>query len=80
MKNWLKLSTWMRLVTRTLVYLRSPAIPLREKALLLIPAVLYWVLPDALPYLPVDDIAVTLLLSNWFMNRIENKYPQAKKE
>ena len=42
------------------------------------PAVLYWVLPDVLPYLPFDDIAVTVILANWFMNRIEKKYPQVK--
>lgn len=80
MRKWLKLSTWVKLVTRTFAYLRSPALPLREKALLLIPAVLYWVLPDAMPYVPLDDIAVTLLLSNWFIRRIENKYPDLKKE
>jgi uncharacterized membrane protein YkvA (DUF1232 family) len=78
--KWLKLTTWVRLVTRTFHALRSPHIPLREKALLLIPAVLYWVLPDVLPFLPVDDIAVTLLLANWFTKRIENKYPPVKKE
>ncbi len=78
MKKWLKWSSWARLVTRTFSYLASPGIPFREKALLLIPAALYWVLPDALPYLPFDDIAVTLLLSNWFLHRIEKKYPNLK--
>lgn len=80
MKKWLKLSTWGRLVTRTITYLRAPDIPLREKALLLVPAALYWVLPDVLPYVPLDDIAVTLFLSNWFMRRIESKYPHRIKE
>ncbi|HZG57749.1 hypothetical protein [Paenibacillus sp.] len=80
MKKWLKLSTWVRLVSRTFTYLRAPDIPLREKALLLVPAALYWVLPDVLPYVPVDDLAVTLLLSNWFLHRIESKFPHKSKE
>ncbi len=75
MKKWLKWTTWTRMVSRTFHYLRSPRIPLREKALLLVPAVLYWVLPDVIPHVPLDDIAVTLLLSNWFLNRVERKYP-----
>lgn len=80
MKTWLKLSTWVRLVRRTFSYLRAPGVPAREKALLLVPAALYWVLPDVLPYIPLDDIAVTLLLSNWFIRRIESKYPHLLKE
>nr|WP_238392326.1 MULTISPECIES: hypothetical protein [Paenibacillus] len=62
------------------MYLRDSDIPLREKAFLLVPAALYWVLPDVLPYVPLDDIAVTLFLSNWFLHRIENKYPRKSKE
>lgn len=80
MSKWLKLGTWGRLGTRTFRALRSPRVPISEKLLLLVPAALYWVLPDALPYLPFDDIAVTLLLANWFLHRIENKYPEAEKE
>ncbi|MCI3923906.1 hypothetical protein MO973_27130 [Paenibacillus sp. TRM 82003] len=80
MRKWLKLSTWARLITRTFYALRSARVPLLEKLLLLVPAALYWVLPDALPYLPFDDIAVTLFLANWFLHRIENKYPEIKKE
>ena len=76
MKKWLKLNTWVKLVQRTFLYLRSPMVPLWEKILLAAPAALYWVLPDVLPYLPFDDIAVTVILANWFMNRIEKKYPQ----
>lgn len=70
----------MRLFQRSFVYLRSTRVPLREKALLLIPAALYWVLPDVLPGLPFDDVAVTVILANWFMNRIERMYPEMKKE
>jgi len=79
MRKWLKLTTWVRLVSRTVFFLRAPAIPIREKALLLVPAALYWVLPDALPFFPLDDMAITLLLANWFLHRIENKYPHLKK-
>lgn len=80
MKKWLKLNTWVRLFQRSFIYLCSSNVPLWEKALLLVPAALYWVLPDVLPMLPLDDAAVTVILANWFMNRIERKYPETMKE
>lgn len=53
--------------------LRSPRVPLLDKLLLGMPALAYWVLPDVLPFIPVDDIAVTMLLMNWFVGRAEQK-------
>jgi hypothetical protein len=78
MKKWLSFSGWARIAASTVTYLRSPLIPLWEKLLLLVPVVAYWVLPDVLPYLPFDDLAVTLFLVNWFIGRIERKYPAVK--
>ena len=45
-----------------------------EKLLFGIPVLLYWVLPDALPFVPIDDIAVTLVAMNWFAARAERKF------
>ncbi|WP_223069867.1 hypothetical protein [Paenibacillus caui] len=53
----------------------SARVPLADKLLLLVPAVLYWVLPDVLPFIPIDDMAVTLLLMNWFVDRTERRNP-----
>ncbi len=47
----------------------------RDKLLFLVPVVLYWVLPDFMPLLPIDDIGFTMLLMNWFVSRVERKYP-----
>lgn len=44
------------------------------KLLFAIPVLLYWVLPDALPFIPLDDIAVTMILSEWFARRMSKKY------
>ncbi|MNT97965.1 hypothetical protein D3C72_2404280 [compost metagenome] len=53
--------------------LTSPRIPLLDKLLLVVPALVYWVIPDVLPFIPIDDIAVTMLLMNWFVSRAERK-------
>ena len=50
-------------------------VSLGDKLLFLVPVVLYWVLPDFMPLLPIDDIGVTMLLMNWFVSRVERKYP-----
>lgn len=58
--------------------LRSSRVPWREKLLFLIPIALYWVLPDVLipiPFMPLDDIAISVLLLTWFVKRAERKYP-----
>jgi uncharacterized membrane protein YkvA (DUF1232 family) len=54
--------------------LRSPRVPLGEKLLFAVPVALYWIIPDVLPLLPIDDLAVTLLLAEWFTSRLERKY------
>lgn len=54
--------------------LSSSKVPLGEKLLFIIPAAVYWVMPDVMPFMPLDDIAVTLLLAGWFAARMERKY------
>jgi uncharacterized membrane protein YkvA (DUF1232 family) len=44
------------------------------KLIFVIPALLYWILPDVMPFMPIDDIAVTMLLMNWFSSRLEGRY------
>lgn len=74
MKRWLSLRHWTHVFRRVFRLLASQNVPVGEKLLLLIPVLVYWVMPDALPMLPIDDIAVTMLLADWFSNRIEKKY------
>ncbi|MFK7695201.1 hypothetical protein [Paenibacillus sp. HJGM_3] len=74
MNKWLSLRHWSHVIRRVVRLLASPRIPVREKLLFLIPVVVYWVMPDALPFLPIDDIAVTMLLMGWFSGRMESKY------
>jgi hypothetical protein len=76
MKNKPTFSKWTSLVSKTVHYLRTPEVSIWDKALLLVPVIIYWVLPDVvipLPYFPIDDAAVTLLLFHWFVKRIERK-------
>jgi hypothetical protein len=79
MGNKRTLSKWTSLVSKTVRYLRSPEVPIWDKALLLVPVIIYWILPDVvvpLPYFPLDDAAVTLFLFHWFVKRIERKIKQ----
>ncbi|WP_424766798.1 hypothetical protein [Paenibacillus sp. sgz302251] len=76
MRKLLSLRHWQRTFARIFLLLRSKDVPLRDKLLFTVPALLYWVLPDVLPlpFLPIDDIAVTMLLAGWFARRMETKY------
>lgn len=71
-KIW-SLRHWSHVFRRLPGLLRSPRVPLTDKLLLIVPALLYWVLPDVLPFIPVDDMAVSMLLMNWFVSRAERK-------
>ncbi|WP_028539502.1 hypothetical protein [Paenibacillus sp. J14] len=76
-KNWWSLRRWSHIFRRTLPLLTSGNIPLTDKLLLVVPALAYWVLPDVLPLIPIDDMAVTMMLMDWFVTRAERKYPDA---
>lgn len=73
-EKWFRIRQWTGMVRKAGRLLLSERVPLGEKLLFLVPAGLYWALPDVLPFLPVDDAAVTLLLMGWFVNRWERKY------
>ncbi|AEI40123.1 hypothetical protein [Paenibacillus mucilaginosus] len=67
----LSMRRWGHVFRRIVPLLRSPRVPFREKLLFAVPVLLYWIAPDLLNFLPVDDVAVTLLLMNWFTERAE---------
>lgn len=74
--GWYSLRKWKQVAGRVFRLLKSPQVPMRAKLLFVVPVALYWVLPDVMPGLPFDDIAVTLLLTGWFASAMERKYPQ----
>ncbi|MBV6714277.1 MULTISPECIES: hypothetical protein [Paenibacillus] len=76
-KKLLSLRHWGHVFKRAGKLLMSPQVPIGSKLLFVVPALLYWVLPDVLPFMPIDDIAVTMMLANWFTGWMERKYPQA---
>lgn len=73
-KRLLSFRRWGHVFRRIVPLLRSSRIPLREKLLFAVPVLVYWIMPDVLPTLPIDDIAVMMLLMNWFTDRAERKY------
>ncbi|WP_248924821.1 hypothetical protein [Paenibacillus hamazuiensis] len=73
-KKLLSLRHWKRVGERVLRILMSPQVPLRYKLLFIVPVLLYWILPDAMPFMPVDDIAVTMIVANFFAEWMERKH------
>lgn len=77
MSKWRKIASVKRTghsLRRLVPILRSPKVPMKEKLLFTVPALVYWIVPDVLPYMPWDDIAVSLLLLNAFTERAERKF------
>ncbi|WP_281885990.1 hypothetical protein [Paenibacillus sp. YYML68] len=73
-KRLFSLRRWGYVVRRVLPLLGSRRVPLREKLLFALPVLVYWIMPDLWSFMPLDDAAVTLLMMNWFTERIEKKY------
>lgn len=76
-RSWWSLRRWAHILRRVPPLLASREVPLSDKLLLVVPALLYWILPDVLPFIPLDDMAVTLLLMDWFLTRAERNEPKA---
>ncbi|MBB3109841.1 uncharacterized membrane protein YkvA (DUF1232 family) [Paenibacillus phyllosphaerae] len=74
MRKLLSLRHWSHVFTRIFRLLAAKEVRLRDKLLYIVPVLLYWVLPDVLPYLPIDDIAVTMLAAEWYTRYMERKY------
>lgn len=75
----LSLRRWKQTLVRVYRIIRSPRVPLADKLLFLVPVALYWVLPDVfpVPFLPIDDAAVTMIAAEVFLRYIERKHPHA---
>lgn len=73
-KRLISFKYWGHVFRRIGPLLASPKVPLSEKLLFAIPVIVYWVMPDVMPFVPIDDIAVTLFLMNFFTDRAERKY------
>lgn len=76
--KWLSLRQWSHVFSGAWRYIKSPQVSMLDKLLFTIPAFLYWVLPDVMPFVPIDDIAVTMLLAGWFVGRMDRKYPELR--
>ncbi|MGO4349783.1 hypothetical protein AB4Z45_30290 [Paenibacillus sp. MCAF9] len=74
MRKLLSLRHWQRTFVRIFQLLRSKDVSLLDKLVFSVPVFLYWVLPDVMPFMPIDDIAVTMVLAEWFARRMESKY------
>ncbi|CAM4313449.1 hypothetical protein [Paenibacillus tarimensis] len=74
-RSLLSLRHWKHVFVRIYRLVRSPQVKLVDKLLFLLPVALYWVLPDVMPFVPVDDIAVTMFAAEWFTRLTESKYP-----
>ncbi|SES98863.1 hypothetical protein [Paenibacillus sp. NFR01] len=75
LRKLLSLKQWSHIFRASWSYIASPTVSLGDKLLFAVPALLYWVLPDVMPVVPIDDIGVTMLLMGWFVSRMERKYP-----
>lgn len=65
---------WMLFRTAPQLMLSSK-VPLHLKAIFGAAIVLYWILPDLMPFIPIDDMVFTMILIPWF-TRIAEKYEQ----
>jgi len=74
MRKLLSLRHWRATFGLIFRLLKSKDVSWLDKLLFVIPVALYWVLPDVLPLLPVDDIAVTMIAAEWFARRMSSKY------
>ncbi|AJY73408.1 hypothetical protein [Paenibacillus beijingensis] len=74
MRKLLSLRHWRHVFVRIYRIITAPGVTIADKLLFLVPVLLYWVLPDLLPLLPFDDIAVTMIVAEWFTRRMERKY------
>lgn len=78
LKKLFSLKRWAYIFSNSWQYIVSSEVTLGDKLLFTVPALLYWVLPDFMPFIPIDDIGVTMLLMGWFVSRMDRKYPSLK--
>lgn len=78
LKKMLSFRQWSHIFRNSWRYIFSSQVSIPDKLLFSIPVILYWVLPDLLPFMPIDDIGVTMVMMSWFVSRMERKYPLLK--
>ncbi|MCD9023182.1 hypothetical protein [Cohnella silvisoli] len=76
-RSWIAL--WRHLPGRVWHILRSERVSLKDKLIFIIPVALYWVLPDFMPFMPIDDAAFTAIAASWYARAMERKYTLGKK-
>lgn len=74
MRKLLSLRHWRHVFVRIYRLLTAKEVKLLDKLFYLVPVLVYWVMPDALPFLPVDDIAVTMIGAELYTRWMERKY------
>ncbi len=68
------LALWTRIPGRVWRILRSNQVSTGDKLIFVIPVILYWILPDFMPLLPIDDAAFTAIAAVWYARAMERKY------
>ncbi|CAH1204094.1 hypothetical protein PAECIP111893_02125 [Paenibacillus plantiphilus] len=74
MRKLLSLRHWRHVFVRIFRLLGAREVRLSDKLLYVVPVLLYWVLPDFLPFLPIDDIAFTMIVAEGYTKYMERKY------
>ncbi|MFC5405260.1 hypothetical protein [Cohnella soli] len=65
---------WKRIPGRVWRILKSDRVPLRDKLLFIVPVSLYWIFPDLMPFMPIDDALFTAIAASWFVRAMERKH------
>ncbi|MFC4596763.1 hypothetical protein [Cohnella hongkongensis] len=68
------LALWMRIPGRVWRILSSNRVALKDKLIFVVPVALYWILPDFMPMLPIDDAAFTAVAAAAYARLMERKY------
>lgn len=74
MRKLFSLRHWRNTFTFIYRLLTSKKVAVRDKLLFLVPVIVYWIVPDVMPFVPVDDIAFTMIIAEWFAVRMGRKY------
>lgn len=74
MRKLLSLRHWRRTFSLVFQLLKSKDVALLDKLIFTVPVLVYWIVPDVLPFMPIDDIAVTMIVADWFARRMGRKY------
>lgn len=74
MRKLLSLRHWKQTFLLIFRLLKSKEVSFLDKLLFIVPVLVYWISPDFMPFIPIDDIAVTMIVAEWFASRMGRKY------